>query len=188
MTVDECSLIGNSGTPIVDTFHLPGSNNISITCNNISVQSTVNVFNIGANSCNFFLTGSDFSVTNVINCSGGSPRFNIGGATKWTVTGAKVTGAGSPVITQLNGRSSSLITESKSSGTITSGNTSTAVTFSTALDVTPTASDILVTLTGNPGTSVGAMWITSVSASGFTLNTEVAPTGNTNFSYKCNVS
>lgn len=189
MSLDGCSLIGTSGTPIVDTFHLPGANNIIIECRSISVQSTTNIWNIAANSPSFFITNSDFSVTNVINCSGGTPRFCFAGLARWgTISGAKVTGAGTPVITQLNGRSGSFITASKSTSTLLSGATTAAVTFGTALDITPSASDITINFTQNPNASLGTVWITSVSKTGFTLNTSVATANDTNFSYYCSVS
>lgn len=187
-SLDGCSIIGTTGTPLVDVFHSPNNSNILIECRSLSIQNATNIINSSANNPSFFFTNSDFSViANFINCSGGSPHINLAGFARWgTFSGSKVTGAGTPVITQLNGRSGSFVTASKGSSTLSAAATTQAVTFSTQLDVTPTAADILVSFTGSPGSDIGGPpWFSSISATGFTLNVLTGPTNNTNFSYKC---
>ena len=71
-----------------------------------------------------------------------------------------------------------VVTQQTGTTTLASGATSVAVTFSPALAYAPTASSIVATFTNMPFTNTGAITITSVSASGFTLNTYTAPGGS----------
>lgn len=66
-----------------------------------------------------------------------------------------------------------IVTENSGTGTIVSGSTAIAVTH--GLTLTPTAEDIAVTLTENPTNDPGNMWISSITATQFTVNCRADP-------------
>jgi len=113
----------------------------------------------------------------------GTANITLAGPQRWGTVTNKVAAGGSPVIRQLNGRVGAFRTAARGSGTLNAATTATSVTFATALDVSPQAADVQLNLTSNPGGSVGSIWITNVTTTGFTLNASVAPISNTNFAY-----
>lgn len=186
ITVDQCSLIGTSGTKVTDCVKSPNDNDIYMELRNCSIQNTVDIFDISSGSANFIISNIDASVTNVINCSGGTPRFTFLGPQKWGTVTAKVTGAGSPKITQVHGSLGSFLTEAKGTGSISAAATSTSITFGTALDVTPTEYD--VTITSKDDRDIGGWYISAISTTGMTVNCITAPvTSAWDFAYKVKI-
>lgn len=185
ITIDQCSLIGTSGTKVLDCIKSANDNDIYIVMNNCSVQTTTDIFDISTGSANFHITNIDASVDNVINCSGGTPRFNFTGVQRWGTITNKITGAGNPVINS-PGSVGSFITEAKGTSAISAGTTSVAITFSTALDVTPVEYD--VTITSKDDRMVNNWYISAISATGMTVNVTTAPlTTNWDFAYKVKI-
>ena len=77
------------------------------------------------------------------------------------------------------------LTETSGSDSIASGTTTKAVTFSTALAVTPTAANISISFTEQGTSDYGRFWLTTISNSGFTLNVSADPgASNLDFSYQ----
>lgn len=187
MTVDQCSLIGTSGTKVADCIKSPNDNDIYMELRNCSIQNTTDIFDISSASANFIISNIDASVTNVINCSGGTPRFSFLGPQRWgTISGAKVTGAGTPKIAQLHGSLGSFITEAKGTSSISAAATSVSITFGTALDVTPSEYD--VTITSKDDRDIGGWYISAISTTGMTVNVITAPvTSAWDFAYKVKI-
>jgi len=78
------------------------------------------------------------------------------------------------------------VTANKGTGTIASGDTTAVITH--GLDRTPVAADIHIMPTENPTTEVGSIFITSISATQFTVNVENAPsTSGLDFGWKAEV-
>lgn len=183
ITVDQCSLIGTSGTKVADCVKSPNDNDIYMELRNCSVQNTTDIFDISSASANFIISNIDASVTNVINCSGGTPRFTFLGPQRWGTVTNKVTGAGTPNIRQLHGDVGSFITCARGTGSIAAAGTSASVTFGTALDVTPVESD--VNIVSKDDRVIGNWYISAISSTGFTINCTTAPvTSAWDFAYR----
>lgn len=156
---------------------------------NCSIQNTVTAFSqTSSGSPNLIASNIDLSVTCFLDTQSGTARVSLIGPQRWGTVTTKVASGGSPVITQLNGRVGSFITASKGTGTLVSGTTTTAITFTTALDITPGANDIAINFTSSSGGSLGSWWINPITTTGFTLNALTAPTTGTTFAYYVNIS
>lgn len=73
------------------------------------------------------------------------------------------------------GRNTGLFFEQTGTGTIASGATSVSISFPSTMTVTPNVSNITITPTNNPTTDPGNMYVTSVTASGFTVSCRTNP-------------
>ena len=79
------------------------------------------------------------------------------------------------------------LTENKGTGSIASGTTADVITH--GLAVTPVAADLRVTLTEDPTSSPGAIWVGTITSTQFTVNCENDPsTSNLDFSWKASTS
>jgi hypothetical protein len=165
------------------------NNNIYLEMRNCSVQNTTSVFTqTSSGSPNLVVSNIDLSVSSFLNVQSGTPRITMLGSQRWGTVTTPVSSVGTPVITQLMGRVGSFITAAKGTATLASGATSTAVTFSTALGLTPVASDVQINFTSAPSTGLGTVYISPISTTGFTLNTTASSTTGVTFGYFVNVT
>lgn len=106
-------------------------------------------------------------------------RFGIVGAGSHWATGAiNNAGASSQYLKSLITNNQGVVTGAGGlinfgSATITSGNTSIAVTH--GLDFTPNAQDIILTPTNSPTTDPGNVWISTITSTQFTINCRTNP-------------
>lgn len=111
---------------------------------------------------------------------GATPIYSIGCATlSSSVTNHRGTNllAGTATYEAIQGnRFGNFALTAQGSATIALASTSIAVT--TALDFAPTARDITIQPNSSAGGDTGKLWITGVSATGFTVNVTTAPTGS----------
>lgn len=193
INVDGCSLIGTSGTKVNHVINTATSstanNNIYMELRNCSVQNTTSVYTQTASgSPNLIVSNIDLSVSSFLNVQSGTPRITMLGSQRWGTVTTPVSAVGTPVITQLMGRVGSFITASKGTATLAAGATSTAITFSTALGLTPVASDVQINFTSAPSTGLGTVYISPISTTGFTLNTTATSSTGVTFGYFVNVT
>lgn len=193
VNIDGCSLIGTSGQKVQHVINTATSstanNNIYLEMRNCSVQNTTSVFTqTSSGSPNLVVSNIDLSVSSFLNVQSGTPRITMLGSQRWGTVTTPVSSVGTPVITQLMGRVGSFITAAKGTATLASGATSTAVTFSTALGLTPVASDVQINFTSAPSTGLGTVYISPISTTGFTLNTTASSTTGVTFGYFVNVT
>ena len=78
------------------------------------------------------------------------------------------------------------VTENSGTGSIASGGTTDVITH--GLSVTPTAADIHITLTENPTNTPGAIFVTTITSTQFTVNCENDPgASNLDFSWSAHI-
>jgi len=90
-----------------------------------------------------------------------------------------ISAVGANTVTKLN---LGYVTENGGTGTIDDGSTSDVIAH--GLDYTPSAKDIVITLTENPDNTPGAIWVDTIGAANFTVNCENNPgASNLDFSW-----
>ncbi len=105
-------------------------------------------------------------------------EFNTG--TDLVITDNVLTGNDTGPVLVTSGLTTSIVrhnrgwvTEANGNPTITSGSTSVVVTH--GLSVTPSAKDIFVMANNNPDNAVGSLWVSTITATQFTINCENNP-------------
>ena len=198
-TVDSCKMLGNSSNRTLKKIILKepsaSGSKTKFTMRGAGTQfhRFVDGIYVSAGSPNIYLEDMDASTgTNLIEvASGATPAANpnitcgdltIGGSVT-NNRGTNLIASSANYAAGIGNAFGSFTLQDEGSVTVNSGATTASISWS--LDFTPNDRDIYIIPDDDDGGDVGEIWLSSVSASGATLNVTTAPSGsNKTFRYK----